>query len=472
MAAPTILWIRKDFRLSENRALATALEGGGPVIPVFILDEVIEAYGAAPKWRLSRAIDTFSAALAEKGSRLILRRGDALSVLHKLIKETGAKRVVWGRQYDKAAKERDTGVKSALKDDGLDAIIVSNHLLFEPWEIETKSGGPYKVYTPFKNTCFDRADFPSPLSPPSKIPAPETWPDSDTLADWGLEAAMDRGAGIVSQYARVGEKAARARLGAFLKKIDDYNEARDRPDEDGTSGLSENLAWGEISPLMIWHSVREAPHGNNKGATVFLQEIVWREFAYHLLHHFPGIDTENWRAGWENFPWRDDNDEAERWRRGMTGLPFVDAAMRELYATGTMHNRLRMLTASVLTKHLLTDWRVGERWFADCLIDWDPASNAMGWQWVAGCGPDASPFFRIFNPEAQREKFDPKSVYVENWVAECAKGHISKDARNFFAAMPRSWSMDASQNYPEPIVGLKVRREKALEAYQKVKKSS
>lgn len=472
MPGATIYWIRKDFRLSDNRALDLATDADAPLIPVYILDEVAEAYGAAPKWRLHQSIRNLDEALRGKGSRLILRRGDALPTLRKLIEETGASRVVWGRQYDRAAKRRDTRVKSALKDDGIEAVSVRNHLLFEPWDIETKSGGPYKVYSPFRNTCFDREDEIRTSSRPSEINAPSHWPVSEKLDGWRLEAAMNRGAGIVGQYAIVGEKAANGRLGAFLAKVDDYDEFRDIPSKNGTSGLSENLAWGEIGPATVWSAIRDATHGNSKGAKTFLQEILWREFAYHLLHHFPRMEDENWREGWEDFPWRDDNEDAGRWRRGMTGLPFVDAAMRELYTTGRMHNRLRMLVASVLTKHLLTDWRVGERWFRDCLIDWDPASNALGWQWTAGCGPDAAPYFRIFNPETQRDRFDSENTYVSNWIAERAGTGASKDARNFFRAIPRSWGMAPDQDYPEPIVSLKRGRERALEAYEEVRKPS
>jgi len=464
----TLYWVRKDFRLSDNAALQTALEGDGTVVPICLLDEVVETYGAAPRWRWGEAVRVFSDALDAKGSRLILRRGEALETLRTLIKEIGATRVVWGRQYDRAAKARDTAIKAALKDDGIDAISVRSHLLFEPWDVETKTGGPYRVYTPFKNACLARESFDAPSSAPSDLSPPSTWPKSENLGDWSLGDAMNRGSAIVSEYAGIGEAAAHGRLGAFIKKISDYSVARDRPDIVGTSRLSENLAWGEISPLRIWAVVREATDTGDKGAQVFLSEILWREFAYHLLHHYPDIEDANWRKEWDAFPWRQDNKDAERWRRGMTGLPFVDAAMRELYTTGTMHNRLRMLTASTLTKHLMTDWRVGEKWFADCLLDWDPASNAMGWQWAAGSGPDASPFFRIFNPETQRDKFDPKGAYVENWVAE-KSSRPPKDARNYFDAIPRSWGMSANQNYPDPIVDLKEGRERALAAYKEMR---
>jgi len=466
--AATLYWVRKDFRLADNAALNAALEGDGPVIPVCLLDEVIETYGSAPKWRWGKAVEAFSQRLMKLNSKLILRRGDALTTLRTLIAETGATRVVWGRQYDRTAKARDTQVKSMLKSDGVTAISVRNHLLFEPWDIETKTGGPYRVYTPFKNACLahDVRDTGSPA--PANLGSPETWPNSESLSDWQLDAPMQRGAEVVAKYCAIGEQAALKRLETFTDKIADYQTARDVPSVIGTSRLSENLAWGEISPLTIWNAVRESRSAGTKGAQVYLSEILWREFAYHLTHHYPNICDENWRDEWNAFPWRADNDDAEKWRRGVTGIPFVDAAMRELYVTGTMHNRLRMLTASLLTKHLMTDWRVGERWFADCLTDWDPASNAMGWQWAAGSGPDASPFFRIFNPETQRDKFDPQNSYVSNWVAELSEAQ-SKDSRNFFAAIPVAWGMNEEQAYPKPIVDLKAGREQALAAYKEMR---
>ncbi len=466
MAEPTILWLRKDFRLTDNPALMKALEGDRPIIPVFILDPTTRnSCGAAPLWRLGRAIEVFAAVLEEKGQRLVLRSGDALGVLRDLIKETGATRVVWGRQYDKATRVRDTAIKDTLKADGIDATSVRAHLMFEPWTIETKTGGPYRVYSPFKRACFEREDtIGEPLPIPADLAAPDNWPQSETLEDWALGAAMNRGGAIVDQYARVGEAAALERLEGFIGDVAEYDEGRNALGHSGTSGLSENFAWGEISTRTAWHRVRSEmarSAQDDKGAVTYLQELLWREFAYHLLFHYPDLATENWREEWRAFPWREDNEDAERWRRGQTGVPGVDAAMRELYATGIMHNRMRMLTASFLTKHLMTDWRVGEAWFRECLIDWDPASNAMGWQWVAGSGPDATPFFRIFNPETQVEKFDPQNRYVSRWLD--AK---SKDAQNFFAAIPQSWKMTPKDKRPAPLIGLKEGRERALAAYK------
>lgn len=281
-----------------------------------------------------------------------------------------------------------------------------------------------------------------------------------------MGAAMRRGAAVVLPYQHIGEAAALAQLDAFIGgRVDAYKQDRDFPALVGaTSGLSENLAWGEIGPRTIWAAGQLAAHTGAGGAEHFLKELVWREFAYHLMHHAPQILTENWREGWETFPWRGDNADAERWRRGMTGEPFVDAAMREMYVTGRMHNRARMIVASYLTKHLLTDWRVGQAWFADCLTDWDPAANAMGWQWVAGCGPDAAPYFRVFNPAGQAEKFDKGAGYIHRFVAELARPP-QPDGLAYFDAVPRAWGLRATQAYPAPLIGLAEGRARALAAY-------
>jgi deoxyribodipyrimidine photo-lyase len=275
---------------------------------------------------------------------------------------------------------------------------------------------------------------------------------------------MRRGAAIVAPRLAVGEAAAARRLSGFLDRaLKGYRAARDYPAQPSTSRLSENLAWGEIGPRAVWHAAARRIE-DGEGDEHFLKELVWREFAWHLLHHTPHIATANWRPEWDDFPWRGDSPEAEAWRRGLTGVPFVDAGMREMYVTGTMHNRTRMIVASYLTKHLMTDWRVGLHWFADCLVDWDPASNAMGWQWVAGSGPDAAPYFRIFNPEGQAERFDADRAYVRRFVAELSRDP-GPDARAYFDAVPRSWGLDPAAPYPAPAITLEAGRARALAAY-------
>ena len=454
--APILYWMRRDLRLTDNPTLDWAAASGRPVIPVFLLDEVVEGWGAAPKWRLGLGLDALAERLEGIGSRLVLRRGEALPALRALVEETGADTVVWNRLYVADERARDTGVKEALRGDGLTAKSFNGHVLFEPWTVETKTGGFYKVYTPYWRSVRGRG-VDAPLRAPSELSAPKDWPAGDRLEDWRLGRAMRRGADVVAQHVHVGEAAAQGRLGAFMgHKVEDYAEARDMLAVDGTSGLSENLTYGEISARTCWHAGRRAMEKGKAGAETFLKELVWRDFAHHLAYHTPKLTSENWKSDWDAFPWKDDGEAAEAWRRGCTGVDVVDAAMRELYVTGRMHNRARMLVGSYLTKHLMTHWKVGLDWFADTLIDWDPASNAMGWQWVAGSGPDASPFFRIFNPETQAEKFDPKGRYRDRWLG----------SEDFYEAVPRSWALDSGSRPDAAIVGLSEGRERALAAYE------
>jgi deoxyribodipyrimidine photo-lyase len=461
---PILLWFRRDLRLADHAALTAAVATGRPIVPVFLLDEIVEALGAAPKWRLGLGVEHLGQRLAAVGSRLILRRGPALDCLRGLIAETGADAVWWSRLYDPETRARDTGLKAALREEGTDAQSYGGHLLFEPWDVATGQGEPYRVYTPYWRAVRDR-QVAGPLPAPVRLPPPAAWPPSDAIGDWRLGAAMQRGAAVVAQHVQVGESAAAARLDAFLAhRIDRYRADRDFPALAATSGLSENLTYGEIAPATLWHAGHHALEAGAAGAEHFLKELVWREFAWHLTFHTPHVTSRNWRPEWEAFPWRGDNEDAERWRRGMTGEPMVDAAMREMYVTGTMHNRARMITASYLTKHLLTDWRVGQAWFADCLTDWDPAANAMGWQWVAGSGPDAAPYFRVFNPATQAQKFDPDGTYRHRFIAEGQRDPPAT-ARDFFRAAPRSWRACADSAYPAPLVDLAEGRARALGAY-------
>lgn len=466
---PTLLWLRRDLRLADHPALLAALAGGGPVIPVFIRDGSVESLGAAAKWRLGLGLAHLAAELAARGSRLILRSGPALAVLRALVAETGARAVHWSRLYDPDAIGRDRAVKAALGADGVGATSHPGHVLFEPWTVRTGAGGFYRVWSPFWRAVRDR-EVPTPEPAPARIaaPAPDTWPEGERLDDWRLGAAMERGAAVCRAHQRVGERAARDRLGWFIgHAIAAYKEARDMPAEDGCSGLSENLTWGEISPRQCWHAGLRARHDGAGGAEAWLRELVWREFAWHLIWHTPDIARRNWREGWDTFPWRTDASGADvlAWQQGRTGVPFVDAAMRELYVTGRMHNRARMIAASYLTKHMLVHWRVGLDWFADCLTDWDPASNAMGWQWVAGSGPDAAPWFRVFNPETQAAKFDPEGRWRRRWIAE-GQDRPPATALSFFAAVPRRWGLMPDMPYPErPVVGLAEGRARALAAH-------
>ncbi|OYX26542.1 MAG: deoxyribodipyrimidine photolyase [Rhodobacterales bacterium 32-66-7] len=461
---PLILWFRRDLRLGDQPMLAAAVATGRPLVPLFVLDPETEALGAAPKWRLGLAVAAFARALEEIGLRLILRRGSALAVLQALVAEAGAGGVWWSRLYDPASVARDTGVKAGLKAGGIEARSFAGHLMHEPWEIETGQGGFYRVFTPYWRAVRDRGVM-APAVAPVRAVGPAVWPDSDRLADWRMGAAMNRGAAVVLPYQSVGEAAARARLAAFLGgPVDGYTAARDLPGTAGTSRLSENLTYGEIGIREVWHAGLSARDQGRAGAESFLRELAWREFAYHLMHHTPQITTTNWKPEWDRFPWRGDSPEALRWKQGMTGEPFVDAAMREMYVTGTMHNRARMIAGSYLTKHLLTHWKLGADWFADCLTDWDPASNAMGWQWIAGSGPDAAPYFRVFNPSGQAEKFDADRRYRTRFLAELARDP-GPEALAYFDAVPRSWGLHPGQPYPSPVIDLAEGRARALAAY-------
>jgi deoxyribodipyrimidine photo-lyase len=461
---PLILWFRRDLRLGDLPMLAAAVALGRPVLPVFILDPETEALGAAPKWRLGLAVEDFAAALEALGARLVLRRGPALDVVRGLVAETGAGGVWWSRLYDPASVARDTAVKAGLKAEGIEARSFAGHLLHEPWDVETGQGGFYRVFTPYWK-AMRGLPVAGPEAAPARLRGVEAWPASDRLEDWRLGVAMNRGALVVRPYQAVGEAAARGKLAAFLDgPVRRYAEMRDYPAVPGTSRLSENLTYGEIGIREVWHAGLRARDEGQAGAESFLRELAWREFSYHLMHHTPQITTSNWRPEWDAFAWRDDNPEAERWRRGMTGEPFVDAAMREMYVTGTMHNRARMIAGSYLTKHLLTHWKVGLDWFADCLTDWDPAANAMGWQWVAGSGPDSAPFFRIFNPAGQAAKFDADARYRRRFIAELS-GNPGSEALGFFQAVPRAWELTPGQSYPKPVVDLAQGRATALAAY-------
>ena len=466
-SSPIIVWIRRDLRLGDHAALFHAASSGRPVIPVFVLDEVIEELGAAPKWRFGLGIAAFSDALRDIGSRLISRRGRALDILRAIAAETGAGAVWWQRAYDPASVDRDRAVKSALNSQSLDAKSFPGHLLFEPWQVESKSGGFYRVFTPYWRAVKDR-DPGGAYSRITRLRPPAAWPSSEQPVDWNLDRPMRRGAAVVKKHVAVGEDAAERRLDTFIRHhIADYGMMRDFPGREGTSRLSENLAYGEVSARRIWAESRFALENGYPGAESFMRQLAWRDFAYHLLHHTPHIAVDNWRRDWDEFPWNDDESAPEilAWQQGRTGVEFVDAAMREIYVTGYMHNRARMIAASYLTKHLLGHWRIGLKWFEDCLIDWDPASNAMGWQWVAGSGPDAAPFFRIFNPATQLGKFDSDEAYIRRWIAEC-QDDPPDAALSFFDAVPENWGLKPTDPYPQPVVALAAGRERALAAYK------
>lgn len=455
--APILVWLRRDLRLRDNPALSAAAATGRPVVVAFIRDPLFDALGAAHKWRFGLGLDHFAARLRQLGNRLILRSGSALDVLRDIVGETGATTIYWNRAYDPDGIARDTEVKASFASQDIDVESFSGNLLQEPWKTTTKTGGHFKVYSPFWRALSVQA-IAAPLAPPAQLRLVDNVPRSEDLAQWDLGAEMRRGAAVVAQHLLLGEEAAQARLDQFLDTLlPEYGEGRDFPARALTSNLSEPLAYGEISARQIWNqTLLRYPHGE---AEKFLKELAWRDFAWHLTFHDPHIQTGCWRREWDRFQWEDRADDPRliAWQQGRTGVDLVDAGMRELYTTGRMHNRVRMIVASYLTKHLRMHWRFGQQWFADTLVDWDAASNAMGWQWVAGCGPDAAPYFRVFNPDTQQQKFDGQNTYCRHWLGTNS---------GFEEAVPLSWKTSRPLN---PIVSLPEGRAQALAALEAFK---
>lgn len=464
--APLIVWFQRDLRLTDHAALHAAAGAGRPVLPAFILDDAAESPGSAPRFRLMLALRELDRSLRAAGSRLVLRRGPSVEVLQALAAETGARDVWWIGRPDGTLRGRDEDVAARLGRQGVGTRVFEGGFLFPPDEVSTQGGSPFRVFAAFWRAVGGR-DPGAPLPPPGRIPAPASWPPSDALEDWHLDRPMRRGAGVVARFQHPGEAAARERLGSFLdRRLARYPDARNSLGEEGNSGLSEHLALGELSPRSCWVPVTRAWAEGVPGAEAFLRELAWREFAQHLLWHWPALPERNWQPNWDRFPWRreEDGPEVLAWKQGRTGIPIVDAAMREMYVTGRMHNRARMIAASFLTKHLLADWRIGLRWFEDCLTDWDRAANAMNWQWVAGSGPDAAPFFRIFNPHSQATTFDPGGRYLRTWLAEGQAGP-PPTALAFYEAIPVSWRLRPGDAPPRPVVDLAQGRAAALEAF-------
>ena len=464
---PVILyWIRRDLRISDNPALSEAVNSDALVVPVFIYDEWFSELGAAPKFRLEKSLLFLQKQYKGLGSYLLIKKGPARRILHDLIKETRATSVVWARDLDPKAIARDSEIKKDLKAHGISVKSFRGQVLFEPWTVTTKTGGFYRVYTPFWNSVRDRGVEPC-LQSPKSVLSPTSRPNTLSVGDLNLGNNLSRGRKILSQYVEAGELAAQTKLRKFLDgPVVNYSDDRNIPQINGTSLLSDHLAWGEISPNQCWNSTFPMLKNGVQGSETFLKELVWRDFAYHLIYHTPHIVSKNWRQEWDAFPWRTDPNHSDvlAWKQGRTGIPFVDAAMREMYVTGRMHNRGRMIVASFLTKHLMTHWRIGLDWFSECLIDWDPASNAMGWQWSAGSGPDATPYFRVFNPVTQLQKFDPEGIYTKRWIAELSD-NPSASSLAYFKAIPKHWKFDKESVYPSAITSLEEGRNRALEAY-------
>lgn len=454
MASPSIVWFRDDLRLTDHPALRAALDRGEPVVGLYVLDEEsdgVREIGGAARWWLHGSLTSLAERLRERGSTLVLRRGRAADVVPAVVRDLDAGAVFWNRRYGGPEREIDSAIKESLKDDGRTVASFAANLLYEPWTVRTGSGTPYGVYTPYSR-AVQKLPAPRPPMPEARsVPGPRAHPDSDELSSWNLLPTSPDWAGGLRETWEPGEPAAKARLREFLDEdLGDYSTYRDEFAGGATSNLSPRLRWGELSPYQVWHETIEH-RGTGEHATSasgFLSEVVWREFAWHVLFHSPDLATVNWRRQYDAFPWpRLNRSHLDAWQRGRTGVAVVDAGMRQLWHTGVMHNRVRMVTASFLIKNLLIDWRHGEQWFWDCLVDADAASNPFNWQWVAGSGADAAPYFRVFNPDTQRKKFDPRDEYVRRWAPE----HLDADP-------------------PEPMVDLGETRRRALDAYDHVRR--
>ena len=479
--SPAIVWFRDDLRLADQPALAAAIATGAPVLCVFILDEEspgARAHGGAARWWLHHSLAALGASLDAIGGRLDLLRGPGAATIEAVARATGAGHVFWTRRYGPADVAIDADAKARLKALGVEAVSHNGQLLHEPWTVKTGAGGYFKVFTPFWRAARALPPPPQPMPAPGKMIG-AAWPAAaparvDLAKLLPLPTKPDWAGGLRATW-RPGEQGAHARLEAFIDSgLRRYAEDRNRPDIPATSMLSPHLRFGEISPRQILAAALHAEDSGRAPARDIekvLSEIGWREFAYHLLFHAPDLATKNFQPKFDAFPWRaPEPGEWRAWTKGLTGYPIVDAGMRELWTTGTMHNRVRMICASFLVKDLMIDWRAGEGWFWDTLCDADPANNPASWQWVAGSGADAAPYFRVFNPTLQGEKFDPDGAYVRQHVPELARLD-SKYIHKPWLAPPLELAAGGvvlGRDYPAPIIDHGKARDRALAALSSI----
>ena len=458
-----LLWFRQDLRLADNPALIHAIAAGYKIIPIFILDDESAgkwAHGGASRWWLHQSLAALNAALK---NTIVFRKGDAKTIIPALIKETGASAVFWNRLYEPWRTARDSAIKADLKDQGLTVETFNAALLWEPWEVKKDDGTPYKVFTPYyRRGCLGRPEPASPRPAPASIPLADH-AHKGQLDDLGLMPRIKWYGGMAATW-QPGEAGAAKRLNTFLDNgLKGYKEGRNRPDWENVSRLSPHLHFGEISPRTAWHAARARTVDGAPANDIdcFCSELGWREFSHSLLYYNPSLPDVPLQGKFAAFPWNDDLSQLKAWQKGETGYPIIDAGMRQLWQTGWMHNRVRMIVGSFLVKNMLLHWHNGEHWFWDTLVDADLANNSASWQWISGCGADAAPYFRIFNPVGQSEKFDPTGAYIKTYVPELAD--VPPDA------IHAPWESGLKLNYPQPILDLKATRARALAALQSLK---
>lgn len=471
-ASCTIVWFRNDIRLADHPALHSAFDRGDEIIPVYIHsteDDGNWSAGAASRWWLHHALTDLDDRLDALKSRLTVREGKPLDVLRTLIRETGASTIVWNRRYEPAGMEYDDLVMEILRKEGVTVEQYGGNVLFEPESVQTGSGAHYQVFTPFWEACLSLPEPQKPLDPPDTLKVPCQWPRSIPLERLALRPSISWAGGIRASW-KPGSAGVEKQLDRLITDIvKDYKRDRNRPDLPGTSRLSPYLHFGEVSARRIWHTVRDrAPE---RSGEAYLRQLGWRDFSIHMVYHVPKTTGQPLKPEFESFPWQDAPEALRAWQRARTGYPLVDAGMRELWVTGWMHNRVRMVVGSFLVKHLLIPWQAGARWFWDTLVDADLANNTMGWQWIAGCGADAAPYFRIFNPILQSKKFDTKGNYIRRWVPELAS--LPDDCIHTpWEASPHileEAGIVLGETYPFPIVDHTVARDLAMKAYKHIR---